>query len=127
MLYEREATATIADVCEKLVNAATEHKFGVLGIHDLKQRMAAKGVDFGPACLIVEVCNPQQAKTVLETNMSISTALPCRISIFQRGEKTVVSTLKPRALLGMFGNSELDPVARDVEETLIRIINAACE
>jgi uncharacterized protein (DUF302 family) len=40
--------------------------------------MAKKGVEFAHECLIFEVCQPQQAKKVLEQNMSVSTALPCR-------------------------------------------------
>jgi Domain of unknown function DUF302 len=32
------------------------------------------------------VCNPHQTKKVLEANLEISTALPCRISVYQEGE-----------------------------------------
>ena len=45
--------------------------------------MAKKRVEFGRECLIFEVCQPQQAKKVLEENMSISTVLPCRISLYE--------------------------------------------
>jgi len=38
-----------------------------------------------------------------------------------------VSTLKPTRLLGLFGRPELEPVAKEVEDTMIRIIDAACE
>jgi len=45
-------------------------------------------------CLIFEVCRPQQAKKVLEENMSISTMLPCRISLYEEGGKTILASLK---------------------------------
>jgi uncharacterized protein (DUF302 family) len=126
MLYERTAKASVDEVCDKLTQAATDNRFGVLGTYDLKQKMADKGVDFGPQCRVLEVCNPQQAKTVLEANPSISTALPCRIAVYEQGGKTMVSTLKPTRLLSLFGNPELQPVAQEVEQTIIRIIDAAC-
>jgi uncharacterized protein (DUF302 family) len=44
-----------------------------------------EGVDFSRECLIFEVCQPQQAKKVLEENMSISTMRPCRISLYDEG------------------------------------------
>ncbi len=88
--------------------------------------MNAKGVEFGPECRIVEVCNPKKAKAVLETDMSISNALPCRISIYEEGGKVKVSTLRPTAILGLFGQPGLEPVAEEVEETMIRMIDAAC-
>jgi uncharacterized protein (DUF302 family) len=127
MLYEHETTGTVADVVARIERAATENKFGVMGVLDLKERMAAKGVELGPACRIVEVCNPVQAKIVLEANMSISTALPCRIAVYEQDGKVAVSTIRPTALLTMFGNPELVPVAAQVESAIIRIINAACE
>ncbi len=88
--------------------------------------MAEKGVQFGPQCRIIEVCNPMQAKKVLEKNMTISTALPCRISVYQEGGKVKVTTLRPTVLLNLFGNPELEPVARDVEDTMLHIIDSAC-
>jgi len=78
-------------------------------------------------CRIVEVCNPKKAKSVLETDMSISNALPCRISIYTEGGKVKISTLKPTAILALFGRPELEPVAKEVEETMIRMIDAACQ
>ncbi len=127
MLYEHETTGTVADVVAKIEQSAAENKFGVMGVLDLKKRMADKGVEFGPECHIVEVCNPLQAKTVLEANMSIATALPCRIAVYEEDGKITVSTIRPTALLTMFGNPELVPVAAEVENAIIRIINAACE
>jgi len=127
MLYEREAKGSVDQIVDKLTAAANAHQFGVLGVHDLKERMAAKGVEFGPACRILEVCNPVQAKSVLESNMAISTALPCRIAVYEHAGKVTVATLKPTELLRLFGNPELEPIARDVEDTIFRIIDAACE
>lgn len=126
MLYERETRGTVADVTERAAQAVAAHKFGVLGQHDLRSKMREKGVEFGPACVILEICNPHQAKAVLEQNLSISTALPCRIAIFERGGKIVVSTLRPTVLLTMFGTPGLDPVAQDVEQTIVKIIDATC-
>jgi len=127
MLYEKEAKGTIDEVATKLEEAATANQFGVLGIHDLKQKMQAKGVEFGPECRVFEVCNPRKAKTVLEADLSISNALPCRIAVYEEDGKVKVSTLKPTHVLALFGRSELQAVAREVEYTLIRMIDAACE
>ena len=126
MLYVREAASSMEGVAKKLQEAAAANKFGVLAVHDLKQKMNDKGVEFERECRIFEVCNPQKAKTVLEADMSISNALPCRISVYEEGGKVKVSTLKPTAVLSLFGRPELEPVAREVEEAMIRIIDAAC-
>jgi uncharacterized protein (DUF302 family) len=126
MLYEQTTAGTVDAVCDKLCDATTAHNFGVLGIHDLKRKMEDKGVPFSRECRIIEVCNPRQAKVVLEANMAISTALPCRIAVYEEGDAVKVSTLKPTAVLALYGSVELESVAKDVERTIVRIIDAAC-
>lgn len=126
MIDVREAQGSIDEVVQRLEKAAAENQFGVLGLHDLKEKMAAKGVPFRCECRILEVCNPHKAKQVLEENMSISTALPCRISVYEEGGVVKVATIRPTMLLNLFDSPELQGVAREVEDTLIRIIETAC-
>jgi uncharacterized protein (DUF302 family) len=57
--------------------------------------------------------------------MSVSTALACRISIYQKGEKTNLATLKPTILLKMFNAPQLELVAQEVEDTIIKIMKEA--
>ena len=123
MLYVREAKGSVDEVCKKLETAISANKFGLLGVYNLREKMAAKGVPFDRECRIFEVCNPSQAKRVLEADMSISTALPCRISLYEEAGRVKVATLKPRAILALFGNPELEQVAEDVENTILRIID----
>jgi uncharacterized protein (DUF302 family) len=73
-------------------------------------------------CLVFQIGHPQQAKTVLDDHVSISSALPCRISVYQEGGKTKLTTLLPFTLLSLFPNLELMPVAEEVEKTLSEIM-----
>jgi uncharacterized protein (DUF302 family) len=125
MLFKLSTTKTVNEAAVDLRAAVEAHYFGVMHVHNLKETMAKKGVEFDHECLIFEVCQPQQAKTVLEENMSVSTALPCRISIYEEGGKTVLATLKPTTLLAMFNTPQLETVAAEVEKTIIRIMTDA--
>jgi hypothetical protein len=62
MLNIVESKKPPVDVARDLEQAVTRHKFGVLGVHDLKAKMAEKGVPFARECPVFEVCNPHQAK-----------------------------------------------------------------
>ena len=126
MIYVKETEGPIESVVERLEKASVANQFGVLSIHNLKEKMGAKGVDFACECRVMEVCNPHRAKEVLEENMSISTALPCRISIYEEDGKVKVATIRPTMLLNLFDSPELQAVAREVEDKLIRIIDTAC-
>jgi uncharacterized protein (DUF302 family) len=125
MLHIVESRKPLDRVVKDLEAAVARHKFGVLGVHDLKAKMADKGVTFDAECRIVEVCNPQQAKNVLEANLEISTALPCRISVYQQGGITRLATIKPTALLDLYSTSGLQVVAREVEAALEAIMKEA--
>lgn len=126
MLYVREAQGTVEEVTKKLEAAAAENKFGVIGFHDLKQTMNATGVDFGRECRILEVCDPGKAKEVLEANLVLSNVLPCRISVYESAGKVEVSMLKPTAVMALLRRPGLQHMAQEVEDTMIRIIDAAC-
>lgn len=125
MLHIVRSSKPLDQVAKDLEAAVGRHKFGVLGVHDLKAKMAEKGVPFGRECRIFEVCNPHQAKKVLEANLEISTALPCRISVYEEGGKTVLATIKPTAMIDLYPNPELKGVAEEVEATLARIMDEA--
>jgi len=126
MLLTRNSNKELDQLGADLEAACAAHKFGVLGIHDLKAKLIEKGQDFTRECRVYEVCNPAAAKRVLDTNLDISTALPCRISVYDAGGGIRrLATLKPTMLLEMFGTPELQKVAREVEETLVAIMKDA--
>ncbi len=122
MLHVIESKKSVQEVAQVFSDVATRHQFGVLGVHNLRQKMNDKGVPFDRDCLVFEVCNPQQAKKVLEGNMVISTALPCRVSVYEEGGKTKIATIKPTALLSLFPVVGLLSVAEEVERELMAIM-----
>ncbi|MEM4658713.1 MAG: DUF302 domain-containing protein [Candidatus Methanosuratincola sp.] len=125
MIYVVESRKSLGELSRALEESVVRNKFGILGVHNLKEAMEKKGVEFGKECIIYEVCNPNQAKKVLEANLEISTALPCRISLYVEGDRTKLATIKPTAMLALFPNRELMDVAREVEETIVRIMEEA--
>ncbi len=125
MLVTLSTRKTVGEAAAALMAAVPANHFGVMQVHNLKETMAKKGVAFAHECLIFEVCQPQQAKKVLEENMGVSTALPCRISIYEEGGRTMLATLKPTTLLAMFNTPQLEGVAQEVEATIVKIMKEA--
>lgn len=52
MLHIVESKKPLADVARDLEHAVTRHKFGLLGVHDLKAKMAEQGVPFARECRV---------------------------------------------------------------------------
>ena len=122
----RSNALPLETVCQRLPVVATSHKFGVLGTHNLREKMESKGVPFSRECRVIEVCNPQQARDVLSQAIEISTALPCRISVYEEGGRTVLATIKPTSLLTLFGVPGAAAAAQEVEDTMVRIMEETC-
>ena len=125
MLIKSSTNKTVNEAAAALQDAVQTNHFGVMQVHNLKETMVKKGVEFDRECLIFEVCQPQQAKKVLDENMSVSTALPCRISIYEEGGRTILAALKPTTLLAMFNTPQLRSVAQEVEDTMVKIMKEA--
>jgi uncharacterized protein (DUF302 family) len=125
MMYKIESKKQLAEIGRDLEAAAQKHKFGVLAVHDLKAKMREKGLEFQGECLIYEVCNPHQAKKVLESNLELSTVLPCRISVYRTGTGHTLATIRPTSLVELFHADGLCPVAEEVERTILTIMQEA--
>jgi len=125
MLFEVSSSKTLEAIDQGLRASAAKHQFGVIAVHDLKETMAKKGVEFNGECLIYEICNPHQAKKVLEANGAVSVALPCRISVYSKGQAYQLATILPTAMMEMFGDPALAPVAREVETVVVAMMQEA--
>jgi uncharacterized protein (DUF302 family) len=118
MLYTVTSKKPLAEIERGLQESAARNKFGILTVHDLRETMQKKGVEFSQECRIYEVCNPHQAKKVLEANGAVSTALPCRISVYGNTGEYTLATILPTALMKMFDEPALEPVAQEVETVI---------
>lgn len=126
MLYVVETHKDFEKAVQDLEGAVKRHGFGVMHVHDLKKTLNEKGVSFQNRCRILEVCNPQAASMALNHDMSVNLALPCRISIYEKGGKTLIGMIRPRALLSMFPAGEgLQTLAEEVERATVQMIDEA--
>lgn len=125
MLYQIKSIKPLEQIEQDLQASAARHQFGVIATHDLRETMRKKGVPFDMECRIYEVCNPVQAKKVLEADGAISTALPCRISLYGSPGAYTLATMLPTEMMKTFGQPEIEPVAREVEAVILEMMRAA--
>ncbi|MFK7844141.1 MAG: DUF302 domain-containing protein [Rhodothermales bacterium] len=119
---DKSVNQAVAD----LEDAVKRHSFGVLHSYDLKQTLQNKGVDLENECRILEICNPHKAKAVLDNDMSLNMALPCRISVYKEDGLTKIGMISPKAMLASLSDSEeLLQVAEEVEEATLKMIAEA--
>lgn len=126
MLYRKQTQKSVDQVFADIEAAAKEHGFGLLHHYDFKQTLESKGFPLANECRVMEVCNPKQASEVLGVDMALNMALPCRISIYQDGGKTIVGMIPPTDVLKLVSNDpRIEPAAQQVEEAMEKIIDSA--
>lgn len=122
MIFEVQSHRTMDEIAAGLEEAAARNQFGVLAVLDLRQTMRDKGVEMDREVRIFEVCNPHQAKKVLEADPRISTALPCRISVYGLDGGYKLATMLPTEMLKGFDAKGVEETAREVEDVLVSMM-----
>lgn len=100
--------------------------FGVLTEIDVKATLKQKlDVEFRPY-IILGACNPPLAHQALSTERDIGLLLPCNVIVYATDDpgRSVVAALDPVKQLGIAGIQALDPVARDVQARMTRVLQA---
>lgn len=126
MYYIVESNKSFEQAATDLDSAVKRNGFGVLHVHDLGNTLRGKGVAFEPQVRVFEVCNPLQAAKVMAADLKLNMALPCRISVYTEGGKTLIGMIKPTAILSSLSQDKsLAAVANEVEAKIVQMMDEA--
>lgn len=126
MNYIKQTNKTVDQAVADLEKSIVANQFGVMHIHNLHATLNKKGIPFEQQCQILEVCNPHQAARVLNDDMEMNMALPCRVSVYEKDGKNYIGMISPKAMLSQLSDSEeLKQVAAEVEAVISKAIDEA--
>ncbi|MBU8908708.1 DUF302 domain-containing protein [Desertibacillus haloalkaliphilus] len=121
--YTVETQRSIDEAIENLKASLIDEQFGVLWEFDIEAKLQEKGLDFNQPYKVLEVCNPHEAKRVLDKNKMAGYFLPCKIVVYRDQEVTKIGMPRPTALIKNINNEDLNEVAADIEKRLEQAIN----
>ncbi len=122
--YTRELPGVAQDeAIRRTTEALKTEGFGVLTRIDVQATMKEKlGVDEKPY-VILGACNPPLAHRALAAEPGVGLFLPCNVTVFAReGGGSVVQAIRPQAMMEALKNPALDPIAKEADERLRRVI-----
>ncbi|MFC3414898.1 DUF302 domain-containing protein [Algoriphagus hitonicola] len=119
-ILERNSLQEIRDEVEAALKI---EGFGILTEIDIQATMKKKlGKDYAPY-LILGACNPVFADKVLEAEPHIGTLLPCNVTIREIKNKSYeVAVMDPAAAMAAVKNPEIETLAKEVREKLMRVL-----
>ena len=74
--------------------------------------------------LILGACNPVLAHRVLALELEIGLLLPCNVVVRAVEGGCRVEIADPEAMLGIVGNEQLDAIAEEAKQRLLRVVAA---
>jgi uncharacterized protein (DUF302 family) len=106
---------------EKLKSAG----FGIVSEIDMKQKFKQKlDVDFRPY-LILGACSPKHAYAAVNCERHIGLMLPCNVVLQSvKKEITEVSVIDPYVAMQPVNNSEVEPIAKEIQGKLKTFIDS---
>ncbi len=108
----------------KIEEITAARGFRVLHTHDVQATLAEKGFPRGPF-KIIEICNSKFAHKVLGINEDVGLFMPCKINVYTKDGKTVISAMRPALIGEFFKNDELMETAREVDAIVRSIVDEA--
>ncbi len=107
------------------VRKATEGKgWSILHVHDMKEILAVKGFDQEPLKM-VEICSGKYANEFLNADRLISLCMPCKINVYVKNGKVLISGMLPGILPQFFPDAGLEDLAAEVEKDVKDIVDSA--
>lgn len=72
---------------------------------------------------ILGACNPNFAYKAISVEEKIGALLPCNVVLISKGESTEVAFMNPIVAMSVVDNSELIPLANEVNSLLENVLN----
>ncbi len=121
MLYIEESNKSAKEIVQTIQDVIENYKFGILHIHNPKEILTSKGMDFKNECYILDVCNASIAKKFLDIDMSIASMIPCKISVYEDKNQTYIAMNSITQLVDDI-NPDLVYLAKEAQDILLKLI-----
>jgi len=122
--FTKELNISFDNVKGLVVKKLKKEGFGVLTEIDVQAKLKEKlGIDF-KKYIILGACNPPSAHKAIIAEENIGLMLPCNVIVYEKGDKTVLSIIRPTVAMQMIANPALKTMAENVEVKLKKIFDA---
>jgi len=99
MIYKVETSKSTKSILSTVEKDAKRFDFSLLHTYAFREILEGKGFPIDKEVSVLELCNPSGAQKVLEKMTIFSVYLPCRVSIYEEGGKTIIATVDIQRVL----------------------------
>ncbi|GIW21656.1 MAG: hypothetical protein KatS3mg068_0663 [Candidatus Sericytochromatia bacterium] len=122
--FSKEFDLKFEEAINKLQEELKKEGFGIITEIDVKSTLKNKiNVDFRNY-KILGACNPSFAYEALKNEDKIGLMLPCNFIVQEKNNKVEISCINPTITMSKVKNPNLENLANQVKEKLLKVINS---
>ena len=124
VVFVSESPYSVEETVENLVNSVASNNFRLIRIQDLESGIVEEGKE-EKGQVIVYSCNFNLLNEALKIDPRVGLFLPCRVTVFQQGDKVLVMAVNPKRMSTIFNNDELNKICTDMAQVYHNLIDEA--
>ncbi len=124
--YTVKTSKNFEDAVSEVEAETASAGFKVLHVHNVQKTLAGKGFEID-SFKTVEICNAKAAYAVLKADIKIGLMLPCKINVYVKDGKTIISGLRPVTISQFFPEADLGSLPEDIDKAIKSIIDKAAK
>ncbi len=122
--FTKELKISFEKAVEVTIGELKKEGFGILTKIDVQEKFKEKlGIDF-KKYVILGACNPSSAHKAILVEENIGLMLPCNVIVYEKGDKTIISIIKPTVAMEVTNSEELKQIAENVEAQLKKVFDS---
>jgi uncharacterized protein (DUF302 family) len=123
VMHQTESSLTAEQVAGRVEPACNKYSLALLQTYIYHEIVESKGFPIQRKVFVYNICQAKTASMMLTTNPEFSTFMPCTLSVYEAGDKTVLSTMNMGMMLeAVKSNEELYDQASNLFKTFTQMM-----
>jgi len=99
VMHQTESSLTAEQIAGRVEAACNKYSLALLQTYIYHEIVEPKGFPIQRKVLVYNICQAKTASMMLATNPEFSTLMPCTSSVYEAGDKTILSTMNMGMML----------------------------
>ncbi|MDP3914488.1 MAG: DUF302 domain-containing protein [Bacteroidota bacterium] len=124
VMHQTGSNLTTEQIAGQVEAACNKYSLALLQTYNYHEIVESKGFPIQRKVFIYNICQAKTASMMLTTNPEFSTFMPCTLSVYEAGDKTVLSTMNMEMMLeAVKSNEELYNQASNLFKTFCQMMD----
>jgi len=123
VMHQTASNLTAEQIAGQVEAACNKYSLALLQAYIYHEIVESKGFPIQRKVFVYNICQAKTASMMLTTNPEFSTFMPCTLSVYEAGDKTVLSTMNMGMMLeAVKSNEELYDQASNLFKTFTHMM-----